>query len=63
VVSEEAFHLDRVGRALSKNRARFAALRILWRRREIVAGLAHSFAQQGINMSAYGEAVRARYPR
>lgn len=46
---------------LTKGRARFASLRLPYEDAEITAGLAYSFAQQGIPMRAYAEKVRELY--
>jgi hypothetical protein len=62
VIDEDAFHLTKADGSPSAGHARFATLRIPWKDGEITAGLAHTFAKMGINMSSYGEAVRARYP-
>jgi hypothetical protein len=62
VIDEDAFHLMKTDGTPSAAQARFATVHIPWKGHEITAGLAHTFAQQGINMASYGAAVRARYP-
>jgi hypothetical protein len=61
VLDEHDFHLTKADGSQTKNRARFANLRIPWQGRVLSAGLAHSFAQQGIPMDAYAKEVVARY--
>lgn len=61
VIDEHEFHLTKNDGSQSRNRVRFANLRLPWQGRVISAGLAHSFAQQGIPMDAYAREVVARY--
>ncbi len=47
----------------SKNKARFANLRFVYNGRTILAGLAHTFAQQGIPMTDYGRKCKELFKR
>lgn len=47
----------------TRNEARFANLRFEYNGRTILAGLAHTFAQQGIPMSDYGQKCKELYQR
>lgn len=59
-VREHDFHLTKTDRSQTKNRFYFAELRVPWEGREIHAGLARSWAQQGIPMGAHAEEIVAR---
>ena len=61
VAREHRFRLEKADGSKTKAEYRFANLRLPYRDREIKAGLALSWAQQGIPMSRYAEAVRDRY--
>jgi hypothetical protein len=47
----------------ARNNARFANLRFEYKDRTILAGLAHTFAQQGIPMADYGRKCKELYRR
>lgn len=47
----------------ARNKARFANLRFEYKGRTILAGLAHTFAQQGIPMADYGRKCKELYRR
>ncbi|WP_227428946.1 hypothetical protein [Psychrobacter sp. I-STPA6b] len=49
------FKLPKVDGSAAKNNSRFSKIIINFNDKEISAGIAKSFAQQGLNMSAYGE--------
>jgi hypothetical protein len=58
---QHAFHLPKADGSETKGRVRFANLHIPWDGQKVQAGLAHSWALQGIPMPAYGEAIAALY--
>lgn len=55
------FHLTKADGSRTKGESRFANLRLPYGGKEIKAGLAPSWAQHGIPMSGYAEAVRDCY--
>jgi len=61
VEEEHAFPLTKVDGNPTQHTYRFANLRLPYGDTEITAGLAYSFAQQGIPMRAYAEKVRELY--
>ena len=61
VARERRFRLEKSDGSKTKDEYRFANLRLPYGDAEIKAGLALSWARQGIPMSRYTEAVRDRY--
>jgi len=61
IVDQHEFRLRKKDGSFTRQRARFANLLLPFRGTTTTAGLAQSFARQGIPMSAYGEECRARY--
>jgi hypothetical protein len=61
VEQEHAFRLVKADGSSTRSEYRFANLRLPYEGGEIIAGLAYSFAQQGIPMRAYAEKVRELY--
>lgn len=63
VVEQHVFRLPKADGTQTKGRVRFANVRIEWNGQTIDAGLAHSWALQGIPMAAYADAIVTRYAR
>ena len=61
VLREHRFRLEKADGSKTRDEYRFANLRLPYKETEIKAGLALSWARQGIPMSRYAEAVRDRY--
>jgi hypothetical protein len=61
LVEVQRFHLAKGDGQPTAQLARFALLRIPWEGHVITAGLAYSFARQGIPMGAYAAECRRRY--
>jgi len=61
IEEEHGFRLRKTDGNLAQQTSRFANLRLPYGGTEITAGLAYSWAQQGIPMKSYAEAVRDRY--
>jgi hypothetical protein len=60
-VEDHVFHLTTASGTPERQVSRFANLLLPYKGTMIVAGLAQSFARQGIPMDRYGEEVHARY--
>ena len=63
IVEQHVFRLAKADGTQTKGRFRFANLRIEWNGQTVAAGLAHSWALQGIPMAAYADAIVARYAK
>lgn len=61
IAREHAFHLRKKDGTREPRRSRFAELILLYQGNEIRAGLAHSWARQGIPMTSYAEECKAQY--
>ena len=61
VVDEHSFHLQKKDGSKTKVSYTFANLQIPWDDAVIPAGLAPSWAQQGIPMDAYAAEIVSRY--
>ncbi len=61
IIDNHEFKLTKNNGKPSKNRARFANLRFEYKDRTIFAGLAYTFAQQGIPMADYGQKCKELY--
>ena len=61
VRQEHRFRLPKADGAQTRNEARFANLEIEHEGRIVRAGLAYSYAQQGLPLGAYGAECAARY--
>jgi hypothetical protein len=61
ITRQHTFRLPKADGSLTKGRVRFANLEIDWEGERIRAGLAHSWALQGIPMTAYATEIAARY--
>jgi hypothetical protein len=61
VTREHGFRLKKRDGSLERQTSRFANLRLPYGDETISAGLAHSWARQGIPMPSYAEEVRRRY--
>jgi hypothetical protein len=59
--SPHRFRLRKSDGSSTRSEYRFANVRLPYRGQEIAAGIAYSWAQQGIPMCQYGEAIRERY--
>jgi hypothetical protein len=57
IICEHRFHLNKADGLPEKMASRFASLSLEFEGKEIVAGLAYSFARQGIPMREYGTMV------
>ena len=62
VVEEHTFNLRKQDGTAERQASRFAVLKLPYENTTITAGLAHSWARQGIPMSSYGDEIRVRYP-
>jgi hypothetical protein len=61
IIEQHIFRLQKADGTQTKGRFRFANVRIEWNGQTVHAGLAHSWALQGIPMTAYADAIVARY--
>lgn len=61
IVRTHEFKLIKNDGTACQNKTRFSNLRFVYKGAVIQAGLAHSFAQQGIPMGAYGRQCKALY--
>jgi hypothetical protein len=61
VVDEHRFEVMKVDGSPARQMARFANVRLPYRDRTVAAGLASSWARQGLPMESYASEVRARY--
>lgn len=61
IVNQQKFFLSKKDGQTTQYQVRFSNLHFTYKGQVIRAGLAHSFAQQGIPMDAYGEKCRALY--
>lgn len=61
ITRQHTFRLPKADGSLTNGRMRFANLEIEWKGERIRAGLAHSWALQGLPMAAYATEITARY--
>lgn len=62
IVEHHRFRLTKTDGATERAESRFSVLEIPFRGQRITAGLASSWARQGIPMRSYGEKIRELYP-
>jgi hypothetical protein len=61
IIHTHVFHLKKNDGTQTQNKARFSNIRLTFKNKTLHAGIAHSFAQQGIPMGAYGHQCKTLY--